>query len=162
MIQREEHCIKPIARNNKNFVYNGKKYPINFDSIKNNSNYFYNNWEDFKDEDIELQTEIGIEEDTINSFINCCENKKFEVNDLNIFHLDYLSKKYDVPELAKITKEYLSKPNTNLAFQSLLFKYHFKKNQNSNSGDEIKLTDTSNEEDIIGHRLNEYLNDDCY
>lgn len=157
---QEDHYIKPIKRNTKNFIYKSKKYPVSFDSIKINSNYFYDNSENFKDENIELHLEIDIEEDTINSFIDCCENKAFKVNDSNVFHLDYLSKKYDVPELSKLTKEYLYNSNTNLAFQSLLFKYQFQKNKNSISDDELQNFDTSNEEDIIGHRLNEYLNDE--
>ena len=148
-IQEEEHCIGPMTRNNKNIIYKSKTYPVNFDTIKNNSNYFFQNSKKFQAENIELQIEIEIPLDTIESFISCCQNKKFKINESNVFHLDYLSKKYDVPELEKITQEYISKSNTDLAFQSLLFKCQF----------QAKF-DTSNEEKIIGHRLKEYLNDE--
>ena len=155
---QEEHWIKPISRNDKNFIYKGRKYPINFESVKSNSNYFYVNSENFKEENIELHEKIDIKEDTINSFIECCQNKPFNINDSNVFQLDYLSKKYEVPELSKITQEYLNKPNTNLAFQSLLFKHQL--HINSSSNDDLQFFDTSNEEEILGHKLHEYLNDE--
>ena len=91
----EKYCISPIVRNNKNFIYKGKKYPINFDSVKNNSLYFYSNCDKFTEENIELQENIEINEFTIETFINCCENKEFTVNESNVFQLNYLSKKYE-------------------------------------------------------------------
>ena len=58
----EEHWIEPIIRNDKNFIYKGKPYPINFDSVKNNSNYFYTKSNEFTGEDIQLQIELEISE----------------------------------------------------------------------------------------------------
>lgn len=157
----EEHLIGPIIRNDKNFIYKGKKYPISFESVKSNSNYFYINSDEFKGENIELQIEIEISEDTIKSFINCCHNEKFKINEANVFQLDYLSKKYEVPKLTRITQEYISRPNTNLAFQSLLFKNQLRKNHQQLSVEKI-INDTSKEEEIICERLIEFLNEEQF
>lgn len=156
----QNHCLKPIVRNSKNFIYKGEKYPINFDLIKSNSNYFYKNSDNFVDENIELHEEIDISTDVIKTFIDICQNKSFTVNDSNVFQLDYLSQKYEIPGLSEITHEYIGRPNTNLAFQLLLFKTQNQNNINSPSRGEIKINDTSNEEKIISSRLIEYLEDD--
>lgn len=157
----EEKCsINPIIRNAKNFIYKGRIYPISFDLVKINSNYFYSNCEKFTEENIEFQEEIEISEFAFLSFINCCENKEFTINESNVFQLDYLSKKYEVPELTKVTQKFISRPNTKLAFESLHFKIQLQNNCKTQSEKEVQFIDTSKEEEIIGDRLNEYINDE--
>lgn len=53
--------------------------------------------------------------------------------------------KNQVPELTKITKEYLSKLNTDLAFESLIFKYQLQNNANFQSKYGLSFLNTSNE-----------------
>ena len=39
-----------IIRDKKYFVYHNKEYEVNFDLLKNNSNYFYRNRNQYQDE----------------------------------------------------------------------------------------------------------------
>ncbi len=47
--------VKPKVRNQKFFVYKNKKYPIDFDLLIKNSNYFFKYRQQYEEvEDIEL------------------------------------------------------------------------------------------------------------
>ena len=114
--------IKMPIRTNKNFVYKGKKYPVDFRLIKINSNFFFANRHQYKHIDyIELHIDCcGIKEDSIPTFIACCQNEPFEITDTNVFPLQQLSIQYEVSELNNFTSIYINKNKKTLIFQSLL------------------------------------------
>ena len=106
MSQKDEiQTLAPIIRANKNFVYKGKKFPIDFSLIKKNSNYFYSKRFQYKlIHDIELEEQpIEISDDSLRNFISSCQNESFHINDSNIYQLHQLSIKYDVPYLISLT-----------------------------------------------------------
>ena len=153
--------IKPRIRCDKNFVYNRKKYPIDFSLIQNNSNYFYNNRMKYiNSEDIELDETIELTDDAIQSFINCCHIEPFQITNSNLFSLNYLSCKYEVPELTKYTQNYISSHDKSLVFQSLDFKKKFDPNKSYPNLNLDSILDTSKEEEIISDNFDGYFNDD--
>ncbi|KAK8886368.1 hypothetical protein M9Y10_041831 [Tritrichomonas musculus] len=153
--------IKPRIRCDKNFVYKGKKYPIDFSLIQNNSNYFYDNRMKYIDsEDIELDETIELTDDVIQSFINCCHIEPFQITNSNLFSLNYLSCKYEVPELTKYTQNYISSNDKSLVFQSLEFKKKFDPNKSYPDLNLDTILDTSKEEEIISDNFDGYFNDD--
>ena len=81
---KSTQSFKPLIRYNKNFVYKGKKYPIDFNLIITNSNYFYNKRDQFTNiEDIQLTEElINITEESIPIFISSC-HLVMEIKDQN-------------------------------------------------------------------------------
>lgn len=98
------HITKQTNQNTKYFVYGkqNKKYPIDFDLLKKNCNYFYRNRKQFKDiECINLNDENDkeIKEEAIEAFIKSCENEKSNVKLSSIFDLQYLAYKYEYPGL---------------------------------------------------------------
>ena len=109
---------------NKNFVFKGKKYPVDFRLIKINSNFFSQNKKQYKHlEDIELHlNDYDITEDSIPAFIACCQNEPFEITDSNVFSLRKLSIQYGVPELNRLSTEYIISNEKNLLLQSIFFK----------------------------------------
>ena len=150
LIEIKEQTIK----NPKYFVYNKKRYPINFTLLKFNCTYFYNNKKIFKDaEDIHLLSEekkggIAFTEDSINSFIKICQNESCPIDLSSVIPLQYLSYKYDFPALKKITDGFEAKYSKELLFEKLSFA-------------KIKgncYIDTSNEEKFLSKNIKEYIN----
>lgn len=80
------YSLKPLIRVNKNLVYKGKKYPIDFSLIIKNSNYFYENYDQFKlIQDIIIpEDQIDIPEDSIICFISACK-MKFLISIIQMF-----------------------------------------------------------------------------
>lgn len=156
MDQSKEYinAIKPPIRVNKNLVYKGKTYPIDFSLFKKYSNYFYANKDKFKSiKDIELQLDnYEVTENDILMFIACCQSEPFEITDTNVFPLQQLSIQYEVSELNNFTSIYINKNKKTLIFQSLLYRM-----QNQNS---MVNFDLSNDEKIIASNFFEYINDD--
>ena len=150
------HSIKPL---NKNFVYKDKKYPIDFSLIKKNSNYFYNNRDQYKMvEDIQLSDDlINITDDSIRSFISSCQNESFEINDSNVFSLHQLSTIYDVPCVISLTEEYIKEHNASLVFQSIQYKIQLQKQNFDDSTISISLE--NDEESIVSNFFN-YINNE--
>lgn len=146
--------IKPLIRTNKNFVYQGKKYPIDFSLVKKYSNYFYKNKDLFKSvEDIEIiPDKYTLLEESIPIFIACCQKEPFDINDTNIFSLYQLSVQYEVPTLNQITSQYIAEHQKPLVFQTIFYKL---RNQNTNAN-----FDLSPEEEIISSNFFEYINDE--
>ena len=105
--------LKPIIRYNKNFIYKCKRYPIDFNLIKSNSNYFYERRDEYENmEDIELDNElIDFSENCISCFISACHNENFEINSDNVFSLHELSVKFEVPSLTSITDAFVKNQN---------------------------------------------------
>lgn len=146
--------INPPIRTNKNFVYKGKKYPVDFSLVKKYSNYFYKNRSNYKFiNDIEIKPDnYEITDESIPMFIACCQNKPFEINDSNIFSLFQLSIQYDVPVLHDVSIQYIEENQKQLIFPSILYKLH---NQNSNS-----KIDFSTEEEFISSNFFDFIDND--
>ena len=147
--------FKPIIRYNKNFVYKDKNYPIDFNLIKNNSNYFYERQDNYANiHDIQLTEElINISEDCIPSFISSCHNDSFEINNSNVFSLYQLSIKYEVPSLISLTDNFINQHGKTLIFQSLQYKYELQK-LTTNS------VNIENDEEYISLNFFEYINNE--
>ncbi|KAK8880696.1 hypothetical protein M9Y10_003382 [Tritrichomonas musculus] len=152
--KRSFEPIKPINRANKNFVYKGKKYPINFCLLKQYSNFFYNQRKHFKNtEDIKIQTSnFEITEEAIPMFVACCQNQSFDITDSTAFSLYHLSIQYEVPGLTKLSDEYIKQNYKNLVLQSISY---IIKSRSS----EVKF-DLSKEENVISSHFFEYIDND--
>ena len=74
------HITKQVIRDRKYFVYHDKKYPVDFDLLKKNSNYFYANKNQFKKQEyIELIDEneeyVKLTDESIQAFISSIQNE---------------------------------------------------------------------------------------
>lgn len=156
MNQPNDHMklIKPPIRKDKNLVYKGKKYPIDFSLIKRYSNYFYNNKSNYKlINDIELQpNDFTLSDDAVPAFVACCQSEPFNITDSNVFSLHQLSIQYEVPELNALTSQYISENQKPLIFDSISYKLH---NQQS----KVKI-DLADEEEMIVSNFFDYVNDE--
>ena len=145
----------------KSFIYRTKKFPFNFDLMKQNSNYFiqkqglYQNIDEIPLLNQNEEEYVTISEETIRLFISCCQNERCQICTSNIFELQYLSAKYDVIQLTKAIDTYISENWSNQVINSLLFKIQFQKTEIEKW--EEKFSDTSNEEKILGTNLNDYI-----
>lgn len=99
---------KQTVQNPKYFVYKNKKYQINFDLLKQNCTYFYQNQDKYLEEDNinifngeDEDEEFLLSEDSIKSFIKICQNEATEISISSVISLQYLSYKYEYPELKK-------------------------------------------------------------
>ena len=157
--KKSTQSLKPLIRYDKNFVYKGKKYPIDFILILNNSNYFYERREQFTDiEDIQLTEElIDISEDSIPSFISSLHYESFEINESNVFSLNQLAVKYEVPSLISLTDEFIKKYGTDLIFQSIQYKIQLQKRKPNETTNSIFL---EKDEEYIASNLFEYINNE--
>lgn len=161
------HSFKPIIRQNKSIIFKGKKYPIDFQLLEHNSNYFYRRRHLFEyQEDINLEEEFtDISEESIKEFISSIQNERFVLNQDNLFPLHILSIKYDVPLLKKITDEVIKKYDENFIFQTIQFKYSIingRLNTNNNNvicDDDFEINLLEEEEEIANNFF-EYVNKD--
>ena len=122
--------IKQPPRNTKYFINKGKKYKIDYDLLKRNSNYFYQNRKLFKHvDDINLLSDeeqfINISEESINAFIASCQNEVCEINLSEAIGLQYLSYKFEIPNLTTTIDHFIEEYSEDLLFQSLLFKSNY-------------------------------------
>ena len=119
---------KKEAINIKFLVYRDKKYPFNFDLIKQNSNYFFEREKLYQNiKEIRLLSEneeeiINLSDDTIQTFISCCQAEQCRISIANIIELQYLSNKFGVTQLVTHINKYLSENWLIHALDSLLFK----------------------------------------
>lgn len=156
MSQLTEHInpIKPPTRTNKNFVYKGMKYPIDFGLVKKYSNFFYKNKLNFKSiDDIEIKPDnYEVSDQSIQMFVACCQNQPFDITDSNVLSLHQLSIQYEVTVLNDLTSQYIQKNKKSIIFPSILYKL---KNRNP----EVNI-DLSSEEETIAANFFDYINDD--
>ncbi|KAK8888270.1 hypothetical protein M9Y10_039335 [Tritrichomonas musculus] len=147
-------AIKPSIRSDKNLVYKGKKYPVNFSTLKKYSNFFFNKKKDFKNlDDIEISENLDLSEDSIQNFVLCCQNESFNITDENVFSLRQLSIFYEVPELITITNNYIQDNQEKLIFQSILFK-------SQHQNEEIQFDVLKYDEEIISADFFKYINNE--
>lgn len=152
MYNLQFYSIQPNIRTNKTFSYKGKMYPIDFNLVISNSDFFFHNQKKYeKIDDIPLEFPIDIPDLAIENFVLCCQNKKFQISDSIIFPLNYLSHFFNVENLTRITDKYISNNHGKLLFKSILFKQ-----ENQNRGQ----IDISNEEDTIALHFNEYIDNE--
>ena len=151
--------LKPLIRYNKNFIYKGKSYQIDFSLVKKNSNYFYKNRDQCKNiHDIEITEElIDISEESIPAFISSLHNDSFEINESNVFSLNQLSIKYEMPNLISLTDEFIKKYDKTLIFRSVQYKYQLQKQKTNNTTNSVDL---ASDEEYIAANIFDYINND--
>lgn len=156
------YSLPPRIRNQKNFVYNSKKYVIDFDLLKKNSNFFFNNRKSYKGiEDIPIEDEnYKYSDDIIQTFTLCCQNKAFKVNEKNIFPLYRLSIIYEVEDLVSFIESYIERNKKDLVFKSILFKIQFLNSNDIKYESSNQLLDLTPNEDIISQYFIEFLDND--
>ncbi|KAK8848324.1 hypothetical protein M9Y10_019387 [Tritrichomonas musculus] len=90
---------KQLAKMLKSYIYKGKTFPFNFDIFKQTSKHFFQNRKILKNvKNINLLNEeeekiINLSDETIQAFINCCQNQMCQINMTNVFQLQFLSYK---------------------------------------------------------------------
>lgn len=149
------HVTKKPIRNKKYFIYKEKKYEVDFELLKINSSYFYQNKKQFKNIEYinllsEEENQILIPEEAIDAFIASCNNDPCQISLSSVIALNYLSQKFQFTELIQITTDFFNAHRIQLALKSLLFKTAFKN---------IAMN-TRNEEEIISNNLNHFIKDD--
>lgn len=153
------HFEVPL-RTDKNLVFKGNKYPIDFNILSRFSDYFYKNQREFENmENIELYISPDIPEEAFMNFILCCQNSKFAINNSIIFPLYQLSIQYEVAYLLTETQNYIRKNHKELVFHLISFKNQLK-SENVELSQKIESIEGSQiEEDIISSHFFEYTND---
>ena len=90
---------KQLAKMLKSYIYKGKTFPFSFDIFKQNSKYFFQNRKILKNvKNINLLKKeeekiINLSDESIQAFINCCQNQMCQINMTNVFQLQFLSYK---------------------------------------------------------------------
>ena len=90
---------KQLAKMLKSYIYKGKTFPFSFDIFKQNSKYFFQNRKFLKNvKNIKILNEeeekiINLSDESIQAFINCCQNQMCQINITNVFQLHFLSYK---------------------------------------------------------------------
>lgn len=105
--------------------------------------------------DIEIPYEL-LEDDnsSIEMFIKSIQNKKFFINDRNIFSLNLLSSIYEIPSLKEHTNKYIAKHDIDLVLSTLLYK---NAQENNNK---MEMMNTKEEEETIATNIEKYINND--
>lgn len=148
--------LKP--RLNKIFIYGDLRKNVDFNLLKRNCKYFYDHRSEFRNkEEYEMKESINLPPSTVEAFLNCCQNKKTQIDD--IFGVKYLSTKYQNEELLKFTQDYIENNYDELVFQSIDFKQQIQKSDIKSIDSQIDY-DTTNEERIISIHLLQYLEDE--
>lgn len=142
---------KLVSRNIKYFVYQEKRYQIDFDSLVLNSNYFYKNRKQYKHmEYIPLlsdeEKDLNISEESIRAFISSCQNEECEITISSVIALRYLSIKYEYLTLTEIADNFISRHSKELIFDTIKFK--IKQNENER---------LKEEEEMILKSINEFI-----
>ena len=159
------HVDQQDFKNIKYFIYKKKQYPIDFDKLKKNSRYFYQNRKLFKQitdiiilDDVDDKL-ISIQEETIQAFIASCQNEPCKIHLSDVIPLQYLSYKYEFPKLISITENFIQEHSDKLVFHSILFKSSLRPN-NSTFSIPANFFTTKNEEELISEHLHEYIQND--
>lgn len=128
------HVINPIFKNEKSIIYNDKTYIIDFDLLIKNSRFFRNQRKLFKNkQEISFpREEIKISSEAFESFVLCCQNKPFQLEDSIVIQLFFLSYRYEVTSLTEYINNYILENNKSLAIQSILFKNKIQNMQSTN------------------------------
>lgn len=152
-------CSSFTTKPNKIFIYKEKDYNVDFDLIKRNCNYFYEHREEIEREaKYKLDISIDLPTETIQSFLNCCQNQQTAIND--IVGINYLSIKYQNEELKTFTEKYIEHNRDELIFQSISFKNQiYQSNDFQENSSKINI-DTTFEEEVLSSHFLDYLDDE--
>lgn len=154
--------IKPLYQSQKNFSFNNKLFPFDFELFKSNSSFFFkykNQYEYvecinlFNDEEIECFKNIT--DEAIHDFICLCQNEKCQINGSDIFYIQYLAYKFEVTELTKSLTDIASNNLINLDCKSFIFQNLYK-----NEGTNAFPTLSGEFTDIIARNLMNFIIDD--
>lgn len=135
------------------FVYFGKDFPFNMKLFNCFSDYFISNPSKIQQNGKiylieESDGNIIIPDESINDFVNYCQNKTITLKDENVPALYKLSKKYLVTNLIESIENYILNHPENLIIQFLTIS-QTKQNQN-----------TEHYENILSMNLPDYIKDD--
>ena len=159
------HIDKQNLRNEKYFVYQKKRYPIDFDLLIKNSNYFYKNRKQYENADEinivnENENVLNISEEAIEAFVSSCQNQECQISISSVIPLQYLSYKFEFPELLKTTKAIYNEHCSDVIIRSLLFKKEFQEETGFENENEKIFFDTKQEEEIVSENIEKYINND--
>ena len=118
---------KQTVQNPKYFVYKNKKYQINFDLLKQNCTYFYQNQDKYLEEDNinifndeDEDEEFPLSKGSIKSFVKICQNEATEISISSVISLQYLSYKYEYPEIISNTENFCQEYNEKIIFSQVV------------------------------------------
>lgn len=160
-----------IGRNDKFIVFMSTNYAIDFEIFKSYSLFFQKNQKFENERYISFVYPSFITEASFITFINACQNKKFEISKKHVFPLYYLAKRFEVPSLKQCVEESISKNRQSLLIESLNYKIFLvpkfsllsKENPQDLSLKQVEENDSDHFMDIsyeveeIGQNLNLYL-----
>lgn len=133
-----------------NLFYRNQRYQINIETLKEESEYFreLQMTEDLTEINIPLLTEfesnINLKEETVEQFIEYFHTSDIDINNDNVFDLQFLSKKYEITKLRKKTDKHI-KNNYKQLIDSFLTN---------------KKSKYFEEETLLSSHLIEYIKDD--
>lgn len=150
------YTLSPLHHPNKNVIFKGKKYLVDFELLKQNSNYFYEHSADYQNnKDIEISSDISvINDEIVQQFLSSCQNEPFTVKMSNIIGLHHLSCEYDVPNLKNITYKFIDDHCHSLILKIIKFKHSLSIKEKTYSLPLIQ------EEDIVRQCFFEYIKED--
>lgn len=145
--------------NTKQVVYKDLSIPVDYDLLKRNSEYISSNDITYNSKDkIYLLLEEGNDTEfpysSIQEFVKCCQNQRIDINQSNLFYLNYLSKRYGVKKLEKETSDIISSDKGQLALESLIFILNINKNK------QLIYVETGKEEDVISANFEHFIKDE--
>ena len=135
------------------FVYKEREFSFNYKIFCNFSDYFNSqNHENLPTEKINLldgyEGNVDLNNDSINDFLNYCQNHQIQLTNENVVHLHILAKHYMVPTLLELTKKYISEHSSDFVIQFL-----------SMNQDQKEFDDEEYEE-LISEHLIDYVQDE--
>lgn len=141
-----------------NFIYQNKKYPIDFKLLKNHSGYFLLKKDIEIKEDFhllvdEFDLQCNLTEDNINEFLQYFKSEHIQLTNINIFQIKYLSRKYEVSSLIKEVDEYIDN-NYNSLIEEFL------NTHTQNLEQKEQFFSNQDQEELISYHITEYLDDD--
>lgn len=155
------HIKKQAVRNKKYFVYDHKEYPVDFDFLKKNSNYFFDNQDKYQNEQYinlidESEPQIKLSEESIRAFISSCQNEPCTIRKSSVLPLQYLAHKFEFDELIQVTNQFIAQHSKELIFPTLFFKlFEGKEKLKQNP-----FFDTTKEEIFVSNHLNDFIKRD--
>lgn len=160
-----EISIKPLSQNKKFFVFRNKKYPINFNLFKINSQYFYRYQKQYENIELidifqgdEKEKFNDISDTAISNFIFLCQNETCKIENSDLFYIEYLAHKFEVTALIEIINNIISKNPTEFIFDRIIFKIQHSCLQNCQTDYNSNFSDEDAK--IIASDLIEYIKDD--
>ena len=156
--------IKSPDNNKKFFVFRDKQFEINFGLFKQNSIFFQkyqNQYENVQYINLFQENEIdqfdNISDNAIINFIKLSQNETCQIDNSDIFYIQFLSQKFMVTELSNSIKNIISENYNQLIFESIFFKTrNLDQNENYNEISYFSEQDSR----IIAFNLIDYINDE--